>query len=142
MKLIKIASGKTKIKISKQEWINIGKQAAWYHEPETDKYAGKGTFDITVYLDENEVYQPSTPDSPEGIKATAIYTYYPPEKSTSSYPGYPEHIQINKLIQPDTNKELTNYNEEAITTKYAEYVIEKHKGHIDAMEKDSQEIEG
>ena len=93
MKLIKIASGKTKIKISKQEWINIGKQAAWYHEPETDKYAGKGTFDITVYLDKNEVYQPSTPDSPEGIKATAIYTYYPPEKSTSSYPGYPEHIQ-------------------------------------------------
>ena len=36
MKLIKIASGKTKLKISKKEWKDIGKKAGWMKKAQQD----------------------------------------------------------------------------------------------------------
>ena len=35
MKLVKIASGKSKLKISKKEWTNIGKKAGWMKVADT-----------------------------------------------------------------------------------------------------------
>ena len=37
MKLVKTASGKKKITLSKSEWENIGKQAGWVKEASTDQ---------------------------------------------------------------------------------------------------------
>jgi len=36
MKVIKTASGKTKIKMSRAEWTNLGKKAGWMKEAEGD----------------------------------------------------------------------------------------------------------
>jgi len=78
MKLIKTASGKKKIKISKSEWQNIGKKAGWGASDNDKSIADEGYREQLEYTKDDEEYQKETvikgtPDRIENLRNIARF---------------------------------------------------------------------
>jgi len=62
MKIIKTASGKQTIKISKSEWLDIGKKAGWVKSAERSNWSQNYTDDDDDCDNEDRVYVDSKGD--------------------------------------------------------------------------------
>ena len=85
MKIIKTASGKQTIKISKREWQSIGKTAGWF--PSKSKVPSKGEFGAGLNADAMKLL------AQYGIDATELFRYDTPE---TGYPALNAGIQAAK----------------------------------------------
>jgi len=107
MKIIKTASGKKTIKMSKKEWQDIGKKAGW-----RKKASMGGEFEATVYLGTNGLYSPHG-DSDEGVDVIIEYVHHKAQPQTHIDPGIDAYNEIISIKRVDDGTEISNYDDEA-----------------------------
>jgi len=123
MKIIKTASGKKTIKMSKSEWESIGKKAGWIKEARVG-----GIIETTVYLDSDGRYKPySDSDDDEGVGVIIKYNHYKASPRTYHDMGEPAYNEIISMERVDDGTQISNY----IDDDFAELMYEDREGALE-----------
>ena len=118
MKIIKTASGKKSIKISKKEWQSIGKTAGWLeNKTETDQIISKIMNNLLDYFGKGQIKNNSFEIYDESLGACWIQVSYL-ENNIIYIDKYYENenmdnrlgqnIKISYIPTPETIDEITN----------------------------------
>jgi hypothetical protein len=76
MKLVKTASGKKAIKLSKKEWVSIGKKAGWLSKEAIKGFVEPSSFSSFYAPDDDEGPECPECDGPMEIESDAGRGYY------------------------------------------------------------------